>query len=111
MQEAKIYSIYDRKAAYYLPLFNMRGHADALRQFSEIVVNSDTPIAKYPADYDLVCLGSIDLETGSIAPTYPVETLINGLVSLQNAQLERSRYAKLLKSEQVDIEELIAEQS
>lgn len=111
MQEAHIYSIYDRKAAYYLPLFNQRGHADANRQFTELVINSDTPIAKYPADYDLVCLGSIDLETGRIDPIYPVETIINGLVALQNAQLERSRYAKVLKSEQVDIEELIAEQS
>jgi len=111
MQEALIYSIYDRKAAYYLPLFTMRGHADATRQFTEIVTSSDTPIAKYPADYDLVCLGSINLENGSIEPIYPCETIINGLVALQNAQLERSRYAKILKTEQVDIEELIAEQS
>lgn len=111
MQIAHLYSIYDRKAGYYLPVFNQRGHADAQRQFTELVTNSDTPIAKYPADYDLVCLGSIDLETGSIAPTYPCETILNGLVALQSAQLERSRYAKLLKSDQVDIEELIAEQS
>lgn len=111
MQEAHIYSIYDRKAQYYLPLFTQRGHADAQRQFTELVTQSDTPIAKYPADYDLVCLGSIDLETGRIEPTYPCETLINGLVSLQNAHVERSRYAKVLQTEQVDIEDLIAEQS
>lgn len=111
MQEAQIYSLYDRKAAYYLPLFQMRGHADATRQFTEIITQSDTPVSKYPADYDLVCLGSIDLETGQIDPVYPCETIINGLVALQNAQIERSRYAKILKTEQVDIEELIAEQS
>jgi len=110
MQEARIYSVYDRKAAYYLPLFTMRSNADAIRQFSEIVTG-DTPIAKYPADYDLVCLGSINLENGSIEPQYPCETIMNGLVSLQNAQLERSRYAKILAPQQVDIEELIAGQS
>lgn len=108
MQHNYIYSIYDRKAAYYLPLFQMRSHADALRQFSEIVTQSDTPISKYPADYDLVSLGSIDMENGLIQPTYPVETLINGLVSLQNAQLERARYAKAINS-QVDLEELLAD--
>lgn len=111
MQEAQLYSIYDRKAGYYLPIFQMRGNADAIRQLTELVTNSDTPIAKYPADYDLVRLGSIDLETGQIEPMYPCETLINGLVCLQNAQIERSRYQKILKTEQVDIEELIAEQS
>lgn len=110
MQINNLYSIYDRKAAYYLPLFTMRSHADAERQFSEIVTNSDTPVSKYPADYDLVCLGQMNLETGQIVPTYPCETLINGLVSLQNAHFERSRYAKALNS-QVDLEDLIAEQS
>lgn len=110
MQINHLYSIYDRKAAYYLPVFTMRSHADAQRQFTEIVTSSDTPVSKYPADYDLVCLGQINLETGQIVPTYPCETLINGLVSLQNAHLERSRYAKTLNG-QTDLEDLIAEQS
>lgn len=110
MQINNLYSIYDRKAAYYLPIFQMRSHADAQRQFTEIVTQSDTPVSKYPADYDLVCLGSIDLETGQIAPSYPCETIINGLVSLQNAHLERSRYAKAINP-QVDIEDLLAEGS
>lgn len=110
MQLNHLYSIYDRKAQYYLPVFTMRSHADALRQFADIVTASDTPVSKYPADYDLVCLGQMNLETGQIAPTYPCETLINGLVSLQNAQLERSRYAKAI-SGQTDLEDLIAEQS
>lgn len=110
MQIHKLYSIYDRKAAYYLPVFQMRSHADAERQFSEIVTNSDTPISKYPADYDLVCIGEINLESAQIVPNYPCEALINGLVALQNAHLQRSRYAKAINS-QVDIEELLAEQS
>nr|QJB20245.1 MAG: nonstructural protein [Microvirus sp.] len=110
MQIHNLYSIYDRKAAYYLPVFTMRSHADAERQFTEIVTASETPVAKYPADYDLICLGEIDLETGRITPTYPVETLVNGLVTLQNAHLERSRYAKAV-NQQVDLEELLAEQS
>jgi hypothetical protein len=110
MQIHYLYSIYDRKAAYYLPIFQQRGHADATRQFTELVTQSDTAIAKYPADYDLVCLGQIDLETGQIAPTYPCETIINGLVSLQNAHLERCRYAKAINP-QVDLEEMLSEQS
>lgn len=110
MQVNKLYAIYDRKAAYYLPIFQMRSHADAMRQFTEIVTNSDTPVSKYPADYDLVCLGAIDLENGQIVATYPCETIINGLVTLQNAHLERSRYAKAINP-QMDIEEVLADES
>lgn len=110
MQLNHLYSIYDRKAAYYLPVFQQRAHADAERQFIELVTSSETPISRYPADYDLVCLGQIDLESGQIVPTYPCETLLNGLVALQNAHLERSRYAKAVNA-QVDLEELLAEQS
>lgn len=110
MQINHLYSIYDRKAAYYLPVFTLRSHADALRQFTEIVTASDTPVSKYPADYDLVCLGKMDLETGQVVPTFPCEVLMNGLVSLQNAHLERSRYAKSLDV-QSDIEEFLAEPS
>lgn len=109
MQANQIYSLYDRKAQYYLPLFTVRSDADAIRQFAQIVTQSDTPVAQYPADYDLVGLGSVDLESGLIDPEYPVRTVINGLVCLQNAHAERGRYASLIKNPQMDIEEIIAE--
>jgi len=111
MQTGLIFSIYDRKAAYYLPLFTMRSEADAIRQFNSIVTQSDTDVSKYPADYDLVAIGDIDLEIGRIEPIYPARTIINGLVAFQAAQAERARYAKLLSNPQIDIEELIADQS
>lgn len=102
-----IYSIYDRKTQYYLPVFAMRADADAIRQFAEIVTSSDTPISKYPADYDLVRLGAIDLNTGYIQPETPVGTIVNGLVCLQNANTERARYRASLA--QLDIEQVIGE--
>lgn len=105
-----IYSVYDRKAQYYLPIFTRRSDADAQRQFAEIVATSDTPISKYPADFDLVRLGTIDLETGSIEPEHPMGLLINGLVSLQALNAERKRYSQSL-GEQMDVEAFIAEQS
>jgi len=107
MQSNQIFSVYDRQAQYYLPVFSSRT-ADALRQFGEIVTQSDTPIAKYPADYDLCLLGEIDLDTGVIIAKHP-EPLMNGLVALQLAQSERARYAKVLSTPQMDIEEILAE--
>jgi len=111
MQTAIIFSIYDRKAAYYLPLFTMRSDADAIRQFTGIVTQSETDVSKYPADFDLVSLGTIDLEHGRIEPDYPVRTIMNGLVAFQTAQTERARYAKILSNPQVDIEDIISAQS
>lgn len=108
--QQNIYAAYDRKAQYYLPLFQTRSDAEAIRSFTEAVVGSETNVAKYPADYDLIGLGSIDMETGQIEPAWPVRLIINGLVALEAAHAERARYAKALNS-QVDIEELIAEKS
>lgn len=108
MQLTNIYSIYDRKAQYYLPVFQHRSNADAIRDFANVVTSSETPIAQYPADYDLVIIGSLDLESGQITPQYPCGTVLNGLVALTNAQAERGRYKAIL-AQQMDIEEIIAE--
>lgn len=110
MQIMNIYAAYDRKAQYYLPLFQTRSDAEAIRSFTEAVVSSDTNVAKYPADYDLVRLGQLDMETGEITPQWPVGLMINGLVALQASQAERARYAKAINP-QTDLEDLIAEQS
>lgn len=110
MQVTNLYCAYDRKAQYYLPVFQARSDADAIRSFTEAVVSSDSNVSKYPADYDLVSLGRMDQETGQIEPQFPCRLLLNGLVALQNSQAERSRYAKAVNS-QVDLEELLAERS
>ena len=109
MHTSNIYSIYDRKAQYYLPVLNARTDADAIRIFTDGVTSSDTQVSKYPADFDLVRLGKIHLETGLIDREWPVGLVINGLVALQTAQTERARYQALLQPQQMDIHEVLAE--
>jgi len=109
MQIVKIYSVYDRKSQYYLPIFQSRSDNDAIRSFQENALLSDTPLSKYPADYDLVLLGAIDNSSGRLAPEFPPTVLINGLVALQAAQTERARYQALLSQPQMDIEDIIAQ--
>lgn len=96
MSNQKLFSIYDRKAQYYLPLMQHRSQADAIREFTGLVVNSETPLATYPADFDLIELGDFDQVVGTIVPNIHPVPVINGLVALQNAQTERSRYQRLL---------------
>lgn len=91
-----IFSTYDRKAQYFLPPFTAMSDADAIRTFTEAVVASDLPLSKYPADFDLVRLGNIDLIEGTIFPQVPTTLLINGLVALTDAHRERARYQAVL---------------
>lgn len=94
-----LYSIYDRKAQVYLPPFTAQHEAMALRTFAEAVVSSETPVSQYPADFDLLLLGAVDVETGILVQETPSpRPIINGLVALTNAQRERQRYQSILST-------------
>ena len=110
MHQMHIFAVYDRKAAYYLPTFQARTEVDAIRSFTDAIMGGETPLSKYPADYDLVRVASMDTESGRVTPAWPVDLITNGYTAYDLALKERGRYAKALNS-QVDIEELIAEQS
>lgn len=94
-----VFSVYDRKAQYYLPPFASRSEAEAVRAFVELVMNSETPISQYPADFDLMQVGTFNLESGGLNPVVPVpRPIINGLVALTDAQRERQRYQTILST-------------
>jgi len=95
-----VYAIYDRKAGYHLPLFNVPTDTDAIRQFTQIVTQSETPVSQYPADFDLVRLGVFNITSGLIDPEVPLGLIINGLVAYQDASRERQRYAAILNPSQ-----------
>lgn len=107
--ETKIYAIYDRKALYYLPIFVAQTDADAERVFVGVVRDSDTPVAQYPAEFDLHRLGTLNLVTGYIEPEAPVGLLINGLVALTAAHRQALRYQTVLDT--VDEEQPLPEAS
>lgn len=98
----QIYSIYDRKAQLFLPVFSEQSDAQAIRTFTETVTMTDIPVAKYPADFDLVGLGSLDITTGQVTPHHPFRLIINGLVCLENASRERQRYQAILSAPQAE---------
>lgn len=102
-----IYTVYDRKAQYCLPVFNAKTDVDATRQFTSLVVTSDTDLSKYPADFDLLAIADFDVGSGKVRPIEPYRIVINGLVALTTSNAERSRYKKILDG-QLDIEDFIA---
>lgn len=53
-----IYVVWDRVALAALPTLMLFAHdAPAIRQFQEILQDSQSQLSKHPADFDLYCLG------------------------------------------------------
>jgi hypothetical protein len=61
-----VFSIRDRKSSLHGPLFIARSIPDGIRGFSDAVSDPKSQWAKYPADYELVHVASIDEITGVV---------------------------------------------
>lgn len=60
----KAFTIYDSKAkVFHLPFFK-HTHGEAERDFTELVRDEKSLIAKYPDDYDLYVAGEYNDQTG-----------------------------------------------
>lgn len=66
-----IYSLFDRKLKEYGPLVVSNNDAAVRRALIDGVPGSGSTIAKYPEDFDLMCLGLFDAETGKIVAEAP----------------------------------------
>lgn len=61
----RVYSLYDRKVKEYGNLVLASNDGTILRALKE-GIRPDTTMGKYPEDFDLVCIGEFDPETGSL---------------------------------------------
>lgn len=67
-----IYSVYDHKAAAFLPPFTSKTTALAIRDFKAVANDPEHQFGKYPEDYGLFRLGTFDEDTGAItSPDQP----------------------------------------
>lgn len=57
-------AIYDNKTQSYHAPFYVKHTAQAERWFATVLMDANSDIAKFPADYSLVQLGEFDEETG-----------------------------------------------
>lgn len=96
--EHGIYAIWDRKASLILPAFSANNDTAAERMFIETVMTSETPVSQYPADFDLIRIGTVSIELGSLTAITPPRLLVNGLTCLQEAHRQRQRYQAILNS-------------
>ena len=87
-----LYAIFDRASGVYDgPL---RGQADGVvvRQFCDLAVSEDHPVAQHPEDYTLFKVGEFNDGTGELEAIVPVK-LINGAEAV--AQSRKVNGAKL----------------
>lgn len=80
-----VYAIYDNAAKTYLvPLFVSRNDVVPTREFQQITNSPDSILHAHPGDFQLNKLGTINLDTGELKPSDPVE--IAQAVDLLNTQ-------------------------
>lgn len=61
-----IFSVYDKKAEYFMqPMFS-RNAAQMIRDLSDVVADSSSVLSKHPHDFALYQLGFFDADSGAI---------------------------------------------
>lgn len=70
MATKRIYTVYDKKAQVYTPPMVYFNDGAAMRDFAmQLRRNPDSPLAMFPADYDLLCIADWDERSGKMGTT------------------------------------------
>jgi len=97
--EITLYAIIDNKAndiaAGIIALH--RHHSVAIRNFREAMQNEQSPIHKYPEDYDLYALGYIKLTDDGIIAIEPRRELVISGVQMRDALAPNTDKIKLVE--------------
>lgn len=82
----QIFSLYDKKALAYMNPFFYSQIGQAIRSLEDLL-QSDNPVSKHPADFDIYKLGEYDDVTGEIKPIIPPQHLQTALSLITNQNL------------------------
>lgn len=63
-----IYSVLDRKASAFLPIFHARTDGEAMRMMRMTMMRGPSQFTDFPDDYHIYLLGEFDDATGEIQP-------------------------------------------
>lgn len=71
----QLYSIYDEKSEFYQPPITFLNDEDAKRGLATVFNNPDSMLAKFPNDYKLYHIGTLDDNAGKIEPQIPARLI------------------------------------
>lgn len=80
----RMYSLFDRKMREYGAIVLGSNDESIVRALREMLGSSASTMAKYPGDFDLMCLGVFDPETGVIGAEIP--RLVVNVEDISNAE-------------------------
>lgn len=66
--QLSLYSLRDVKAGYYMNVVLLRTNVDAERFFIAILEDKRSPIAKFPKDYAIYHMGTLNITSGELTP-------------------------------------------
>lgn len=81
----KIFAIHDAAAEAYLTPFFLHSEGIAIRTFTDCVNDNDHAFGRHPKDYNLMCLGEYDDQTGTITNYQTQKPIGNGLSFVQKS--------------------------
>lgn len=73
-----MYAVKDTKAQVFNTPFFQHTHGSAERAFEQLIRDPQSLCSKYPKDYDLYFLGSIDDESGKLSVTEKPQHIVSG---------------------------------
>lgn len=75
-----IFAVFDDKAKAFMAPFFMPTKPMAVRTFGDCVNDVSHQWGKHPADYNLFCFGTFDVDTGKFEIMPAFELLVNGVM-------------------------------
>ncbi len=79
MQKQILVNIYDQKAKNYGFVQTHPHLVSAERMLLEMIASGQGNVAKYPEDFSLYQIGTIDLESGEIVPNFPPQLICHAI--------------------------------
>lgn len=75
-----LFGVFDHKAGpkgTFINIFSSPSEGEAIRAFSDAVLNEASPYFKHPEEYSLFQLATLNLSNGQVFPIYPNRFLIH----------------------------------
>lgn len=85
------YSVYDLRAKSYKPPMFQQSHAAASRMFRDAVNNTELEIGRYPEEFQLVCTGTYDEQTGKMLNLEKPELVIDGSAAIRKEKVNNEQ--------------------
>ena len=90
--KSEVYSVFDKKAGYYRPIFCAQGEVCARRVMLRMMLETQSDIAMFPSDFELYRIGVFDDHDGSVTvdgKSMKSPRMICNLGELKDAELSK----------------------